>query len=42
MMTEVLRISVFIVAVLGAVYAVFNFTKVKALDEGTVEMSEIV
>lgn len=34
-------IFVLFIAVLGAAYAAFNFVKVKRLDEGTAEMSEI-
>lgn len=36
-----LLIGVLVVAVLGVVYAAFNYTKVKSFSEGTEEMSEI-
>ena len=34
-------IAIFFIAILGTVYALFNFIKVKKLEEGTEKMSEI-
>lgn len=34
-------VAVMVIAIFGAAYAAFNYVKVKALDEGTPEMSEI-